>query len=361
MKKIIFTLVFLYVVVSGTFGAEITKSRLIGLDNYVPPFIGNTPQPTTPNTIRVESRYIRATTTDPNYGMFCELSESGKSYELDTYLEFVLASYYSPALVQIRPDAAKAILPADNPRLAGLILGANTYRDLVELSFLDPANTLAISRYKTMLKFIQDRNGIKEEEIKQYYCDSLRGFIAGVITEEFNSISFSVENRSSTHTAVLTRNPQTGQYTLSYGGAYTNNETRVIKDMPTITALLAEMGRRSQDFDQTGINQVSAQAALIPARVLSDAALAEITDIVTRFYIEPNQSTYTAVLEAYKVIDQALLTTRNIKYTHVSSRYQRLLSVLNRDFAQRVFADTRTLGSITILTAEQQRRLVGLR
>jgi len=128
----------------------------------------------------------------------------------------------------------------------------------------------------------------------------------------------------------------------------------------SLEALSSEM-RNSGDFVQADISELRNQAALIPAVTLSDSALAEITSIFTRFYTEPSLSTYTAVLEAYRVLDQALLNTRNTKYTHVSVCYQVLLSTLNTALAQRIFIDERALRSITLLTREQQVRIVGLR
>ena len=94
---------------------------------------------------------------------------------------------------------------------------------------------------------------------------------------------------------------------------------------------------------------------------LSDTALTEIKNIFTRFYTEPSLSTYTAVLEAYRVMSDALPSTRNTKYTYVGDAYERLLYALNGALADKIAVDERTLRSITTLTREQQQRLIQLR
>jgi hypothetical protein len=114
-------------------------------------------------------------------------------------------------------------------------------------------------------------------------------------------------------------------------------------------------------FEASDINAVRAQATLVPAVALSDNALNEIKTILTRFYTEPNQSTYTAVLEAYSIIDQVLPTTRNTKYSHVSRSYGIMLSVLNEGLTQKAITDLKTVRSITVLTREQQQKLIQLR
>jgi hypothetical protein len=237
------------------------------------------------------------------------------------------------------------------------------YMEILVNRFLGKSDVVA--KYENWLKTVSDKNKVTRQEIEAFYRDNVRALIAGVVDEEFNKISFNLRNSDTFsiargHNAVLTRNPQNGQYKLSYGGAYTNEEIREITK-PTLNALLDEMGRRDKDFDKTGIEVVKAQAALIPAAALSDAALTEITNILTRFYTEPNQSTYTAVVETYSVMRQALLNTQNNKYTHVANGYANMLSVLNEGFAQKVFTDVRSVRSITTLTREQQQRLTGLR
>jgi hypothetical protein len=213
-----------------------------------------------------------------------------------------------------------------------------------------------------VLSFITGRGNATRAEIETYYRNGIRGLIAGIVDEEFNEIRFSFENSARTmgYNAVLTRNLQTGQYVLSYERPSIQNSRAELSDT-SLVALLAKMRANTNDFDRACVNTVRAQAALIPAVALSDAALAEITNIITRFYTEPNQSTYTAVVEAYSIIRQVLLNTQNNKYTHATNSYVNTLAVLNIDLANRAAVDVRSVRSITTLTRAQQQRLVGLR
>jgi hypothetical protein len=66
---------------------------------------------------------------------------------IDTPLEFALLSYYSPITIEdatVRTNA-NAILPANDPRTAGLKLGAAVYKELVELKFLADASRTSAS------------------------------------------------------------------------------------------------------------------------------------------------------------------------------------------------------------------------
>ena len=168
-----------------------------------------------------------------------------------------------------------------------------------------------------------------------------------------------IENRSSTHTSTLIRNPQNGHLTLNYGGTYTNNETRTIT-AASLEALASEMGRRTSDFDQTGINAVRAQAALIPAVALSDTALNEAKAILTNFYLSQNNETYLAMKEAYTLYDRTLLQTKKAIFENIRIGYSNTISALNSGLASKVITDTPPR-TYTVLTREQQQRLVQLR
>jgi hypothetical protein len=220
----------------------------------------------------------------------------------DTPLEFALLSYYSPVVIQIRPEQAKAILPANNPKLAGLKLGEATYRELVMLNFLDPSNTRAIGRYEGMLKSIEGRSGVKRPEIEAYYRNGIRGFIAEIVDEEFNKISFLLDSRPGvSYNAVLARNPQTGQYILSYGGVETNGEIRTVTGN-SVEALSSEMrnGKNKADFAQLSIDQIKAQARLIPAMAYPASVLNAVVDTIAAFYLNPSQSTFHALGVRYR-------------------------------------------------------------
>jgi hypothetical protein len=290
---------------------EMVRSSVLGLNGYIPPFLSGVSQGNDPNKMSVPSKYYTAIEDDIFYKIG---ALAGHEEDVDTSLEFVLATYYSPAVVSIRPPEAAAVLPAENPRLSGLKLGAAVYKELVELKFLDPRNTAAIGRYEGMLHFISGRNGVSTAEIKSYFEQGIGALVAETVDAEFNKISFLLNNSTANsirgHNSILTRDAKTGHYTLSYGGSYTNNETRTIT-ANSLEALSSEMrnGRYKADFDQTGIDQVNAQAALIPAAVYArwqtigvaqgTDALALIKDTLTRFYLEPNRTNYEAARGIY--------------------------------------------------------------
>jgi hypothetical protein len=201
-----------------------------------------------------------------------------------------------------------------------------------------------------MLKFITDRGNVTRAEIEAYYRSNIRGFISEVVNEEFNKISFLLNNATTNsirgHNSVLARNPQNGQYTLSYGGTYTNGEQRTITGN-TVDALTLEMrnGRYKADFDETGINAVKAQAALIPAVVYADwkakgvaggaDALALVTETLTSFYLNPNRQTYEAVRGIYArycaVVGDEFAAIARVSYVHVLGQLNSGLSKMVLD------------------------------
>jgi hypothetical protein len=152
------------------------------------------------------------------------------------------------------------MLPAGDPALIDLQLGRAAYMDMQTAKFLGGGS----APHAAALKFITGRGRVTEADIQGF----VRQGIAAAVDAEFGKVSFLLENSRTNpvkdHKAVLTYNQQNGEYTLSYEGAYTTNGHQEITK-PTLDALLIEMGRRRTDFDQTGINQARAQAALIPA------------------------------------------------------------------------------------------------
>ena len=289
----------------------------------------------------------------------------GRTDDIDTALEIALLSN-ATGVINIRPVQANEIM--GTPKQADLKLGAAVYQEIQVLRFLAStssatADTNAVGRYEGMLRFITDRGNVTRAEVEAFYRNGIRGLISEIVDEEFNKVSFRIENiinqQASSYGGVLTRNPQNGQYILSYERPDIQNSRKELSGQ-TLEALSSAISG-SGDFSQAAINTVRAQAALIPAAVLSATALAEVTNIITRFYTEPNLSTYTALVETYRVMYEALFNTINIKYTHVSYGYERTLLGLNGALVQKVSVDNGALRSITILTREQQQRLVGLR
>ena len=272
----------------------------------------------------------------------------------DIPIEFALLSYYSPAVKNIRPNAAAAMLPADNPKLAGKIFGADLYKDIQVLRFLASTD---VGRYEGMLKFVCDKNGVTRAEIEKFYRDGIRGLIAEMVNEEFNKISISLY----AHNATLTRNPQNGHYTLSYGGVNTNNETRAIT-ANSLEALSSEMqnGQRKSDFTAADLNAVSTQAALIPAVIYADwkkkgvaggvDALALITDTLTNFYLNPTEQTYNAIAGIYARYRMAReLSSDRVLATALIFLLENTLNSLTDGFGTRLSAskiDIRTASHI---------------
>jgi hypothetical protein len=290
---------------------------------------------------------------DEDYKKIAALS--GVQTSVDTNLEIALLSC-SPGVVDIRPAEAGAMLPKDNPRLSGLKLGAAVYKELVELKFLDPQNAAAIGRYEDMLAFIIGRTdpaGVRSvslEDIDAYFRQGIGLLVAETVDTKFNTISFLLHNSTTNpvreYNSVLTRDAKTGRYTLSYGGTYTNNKTRIIT-AGSPEALLSEMrqGRYKDDFDQTDIDAVRGQAALIPAVVLGAQSMDDIRVILTYFYLSPNAGTYRAVKEVYLVYYLTALAEPKQFWENTRDAYYNTLVSLNPLLAQKVIDDAR--GSVT--------------
>jgi len=277
----------------------------------------------------------------------------------DTPLEFALLSYYSQPVLNIRPLEANAILPANNPKLADTKLGAAVFQEIQILRFL--GDTAAVSRHEAVLKWITDRKNATRAEIEAFYRDNVRGLISAVVDEEFNKISFLLENYSTnskfSYNAVLTRNPQNGEYKLSYERPDIPNSKKELSAL-SLETLLSTL-QNSGDFVPTAINAVKAQAALIPAVALSDAALDEAKTILTNFYITPSATTYNAVKEVHTLFIDKRVATGKVIYWLALLDYVGVLEGLNAGLAKKVTDDKNN--SVTALSADQQKRLVQLR
>jgi hypothetical protein len=211
-------------------------------------------------------------------------------------------------VVDVRPVEASNML--GTAKQADLKLGSAVLKELTELKFLDPNNRDAVGRYEGIITFITDRGNATRAEVEAFYRQGIGSLIAEAVDAEFNKIGFLLENSRTNpvrdHNAVLTRNPQTGQYKLSYEGAYTTNGQEIIA--PTLDALLTEMGRRKTDFDQTGINQVRTQAALMPSVIFGGWTKTTpsmvnpyelLTQALTNFYVTPNETNYRVIRGIY--------------------------------------------------------------
>lgn len=265
---------------------------------------------------------------------------------VDTPIEFALLSYYSPVVRNIRPDEASAMLPANNPKLAGLKLGAALLQEINVLRFLSAGGssslTAQIGRYEGMLKFICDKNGVTRTEIENFYRQGMRGLVAEIVNEEFNKMSFSLTNLSldRTYNSVLTRNPQNRHYTLSYKRPSIQNSEKECS-APTLEALLSEMrnGKNKTDFTSADMETVREQAKLIPAVVYADwkakgladgvDAMALIIETLTNFYLAPSAQTYEAVVGIYARYLFAWELTPDKERAAVEAKTDSLLSALH--------------------------------
>jgi hypothetical protein len=298
MKKFVAVAVFLFAVaVTGTFGGEVTKG-IFGLNDYVSHFYDKTDIPRDPNKARIQPNYYRPVFRDKEvFNTFRNLEE--EDFDIDTDLEWALASYYSPALVKVRPPEAAAILPENN-RESPLKLANAVLHKMAEVKFLTPQDTTAVGRYEGMIKFIQDKHGLTRAEIDKYYSDAVRAEAIKTVDTELNKIRFTMRSPTGGYNAVLMRNPQTGQYTLRYVDI--KDVEKEISDV-SLNALLNKMSKLDAEFNQAGIANVQENAPKIPGVVYAERkakgeadALALITDALVNLCTNPTQDNYRVLL-----------------------------------------------------------------
>ena len=215
---------------------------------------------------------------------------TGKLNVIDSYLEFALLTYYSTA-ERAWAERGNAVLPLNNPRLVDRQLGAYVYKDLIVYRFLN--DTAAVNRHEAMLQFITGRGNATRAEIETFYRNNIRALVSQVVDEEFNKVSFMIDRN---YNAILIRNPQNGQYTLSYEGV-----GHVVKELSvaSLEALSSAM-RNSGDFSNTAFDTVRAQASLIPAVALSSADIQAAKNELTNFLLTPNADTLLALRRRYR-------------------------------------------------------------
>jgi len=318
---------------------EITKSDLFGLGDYVPSFYDNNAEVSNPNRARIASSYYRHL-DDETYYKFRTLEE--KDTAIDTALEWALASYYSPAVVQIRPPEAAAILPENN-RESPLKLAAAVLYKLAEVKFLTPQDTAAIGRYEGMVKFIQDKHGLTRAEIDKYYRDAVYAEAMKIINVEFNEVSFMMDR---TYNTTLSLNPQSGKYTLSYFRPTRKDDVKVISDL-ALEALLSEMGKAG--LNQTCTNEVRKQAGLLPAVKYAELkkqgnadALELIAETLTNFYVNPSADNYRAIAGIYVRIYINGGADLGSFHQLASDAYQIILKRIYEPLYDKLRADLRT-------------------
>ncbi|GHV24850.1 hypothetical protein FACS189498_2520 [Spirochaetia bacterium] len=291
----------------------------------------------------IDGKYLRPV-TDDDFDKFAVLS--GNNEYIDTPLEISLLSYYSQPVINIRPVQAAELLPANNPKLAGLKLGAALYQEIQVLRFL--GDTAAVGRYENMLKFVSDKNGITRAEIEAYYRNGIRGLVTEAVNEEFNKISFGLDTQGKgSYNTVLTRNPKNGQYTLSYERPSVANDDKILSGQ-TLVALLSTMSRNSADFSQLSVDTVRNQAALLPAVVYAKwkqigvaqgvDGTALVIDTLTNFYLNPNRQTFEAVRGIYARYE--VLATLGDPFADAAVHsYRNIMSNLNAGLRTKVASE----------------------
>jgi len=351
MKKVIMILILLFLPIFFVTAREVTRQRLVGLDNYISYFSDNLPL-MTPNGARVALNYLRVLEREFHI-QFRELN--GDQGYIDTELEWALASYYSPSVVQIRPPEADAILPANNPSLADQKLGAAVFQEMQILRFL--GDTAAVSRHETVLQWIIDRGNVTRAEVEAFYRNNIRGLISDIVDEEFNKISFLSEGSpNGSYNAVLTRNPQNGHYILSYEGFFNGNRQTKTLTATLLETLSSEMSR-TPDFNRATIDQLRAQARLIPAVALSQQAMNDITDFICSFCINVNQNSYAYLRDIIALYKNLEDTTGLLIYREITNAYARVLYELNPALERMVSNDGYDNRRYIALTTEQRQRL----
>ncbi|MDR3355682.1 MAG: hypothetical protein LBO04_00630 [Spirochaetaceae bacterium] len=281
---------------------------------------------------------------------------------IDTPLEIALLSTCA-VVINIRPPEAEKILPAGDPRAADLKLGALVVKSLAETRFLAPKNTAAISRYEGMLAFIAGRGNVTRAEIEAYYRQAIGQLVAETVDAEFNKIEFVLDKGDSiSYNAMLTCNPATRAYTLSYERPSVENDDKQIT-APSLNALLTELrsGANKADFDQDCIEKVRTQAALIPAADSHTATLTDMKQRISAFYLGPNQTTFNALKDFYTCLnlefavrDMIRVHNNSIGNAEVYERYGLLeVAASSRERAQTIRQRLTPVARARSMTSEQ--------
>jgi hypothetical protein len=221
---------------------------------------------------------------------------------VDTPLEIALLSV-TAGVIDIRPVEAAAMLPAGDLALIDLQLGRAAYMDMQTAKFLGGNS----APHAAALQYITGRGRVTEADVK----DFVKQGIAAVVREKFNTIEFRLENWTNSYWVALSRNPKTGEYTLSYD--YTEDVVRAISGTG-INGLLAAM-KNSPDFDARGsaFRLVQEKAAFIPAVVYGSWIEKKITkidavqlaaDTIANFYLSPTSANYDLLVGVFGLFNR---------------------------------------------------------
>jgi len=174
-------------------------------------------------------------------------------------------------------------------------LGA-MYMEIAVNRFLGKSDV--VTKYENWLKTVSDKNKVTRQEIEAFFRDNVRALIAGVVDEEFNKVSFLMGSPTGGYNAVLTRNPQNGQHILSYEGYFNGDKQTKTLTVASLEALSSEMSRRPTEFSQSSVNELKAQAKLIPA-VVDPNKVDKAKQVISDFYVNPTRVTFAEVWELF--------------------------------------------------------------
>jgi hypothetical protein len=220
---------------------------------------------------------------------------SGDVYDFDTAEEITLLSA-TAGVINIRPVEAARMLPADDPVLVDLQLGAMLYMKKAAVSFLgngDPA------KYAAELKFITYCGRITNADIENF----VKQGIAEVVDEEFGKIYFMIDRN---YNAILAYNNRTHTYKLTYTDAKDVTKEIQARDLDDLRAKMTA----SRDFTADGVTlAVNEKAGYIPAVVYANwlangiskgvDAVALVKEAIAKFYLEPTKTNYDTLAGIY--------------------------------------------------------------
>ncbi|MDR0684135.1 MAG: hypothetical protein LBF83_03305 [Spirochaetaceae bacterium] len=209
--------------------------------------------------------------------------------------------------------------------------------------------------HEQVLARLKGKYNFTQKEI----TDAVYATIAEVVAAEFNKISFMIDRN---YNAVLTRNPQNGQYTLSYEDAKYVTETLTAS---TLNALASEMrtGKYKADFDEAGIQSVRDNAARMPSlsqvRGSRVAASVLFTEIMTGFYTartpEDQNRYYKALLGFDARLQSMILTGEGNVAEPITRSWGTTLSAINPELARKSIQDSLNLTNLADLNSEVDR------
>ena len=344
MKKIVIVAVFLFVgVLSVTFGQTeyenknqggIYMSSIMlsprGMQDYSKHFVNGNGD--------IARRYYREA-TDSDYNTVAALG--GDVQSVDTPLEIALLSA-ATGVVNIRPVEAVQML--GDAKRTDLTLGAEVFKQIQILRFL--GNTAAVGRYEANLKIITDRGNVTRADIEAYYRSNngIRSLVSQAVEEQFNKVAFVVDNTATrtSYDAVLTRKSQ-NEYVLEYERLGTKYEPITATSLEALSSVMS----RNSNFNQTSVDQLRAQAALIPAAILSSGELNSVRDILTSFYLNPNITTYNALRDVHAIYDRLSKTPGSATtYNKIAISYIGAVDVLSEAIGARMVQDVRNNPSV---------------